>query len=134
MNHITHNPLPNTPAHRILIQHGLGDAQVTYLAAYSMGRTANCSMFPNNVHEKNETLFGFPTVHAAAAIDTNMIVTFDFNALPVSPYNIPAAKSTDTHGKTRRDPRGRDQMNAFFESGGHSIPDTCNGKGCVPLN
>ncbi len=38
-------PLPNTPAHEVLIQYGLGDAQVTWLGGLTIGRSIGCHMF-----------------------------------------------------------------------------------------
>ena len=35
---IARNPLPNTPAHRVLVHYGLGDAQVSWLGSYAMAR------------------------------------------------------------------------------------------------
>ena len=45
MNAITSNPLPNTPTHEILLQHALGDKQVSYVGAWNLGRSVNASIF-----------------------------------------------------------------------------------------
>lgn len=41
------DPLPNTPAKKILAQYGLGDAQVTWLGALTMGRSIGLQVRQN---------------------------------------------------------------------------------------
>jgi hypothetical protein len=124
---ITTNTLPGTPKHTVLVHYGLGDCQVSYLGAYSEGRTIGCQMFLNNVLEGNETMFGFQ--HIAGPTQTSMIVGFDYGAPPVPPINVPPNKAFDSHEKPRRDKRAQDQMYQFFTTG--VIVDTCNGQGCT---
>lgn len=87
---ISRDPLPNTPAHRIVQHYGLGDAQVTWLGDQTIGRSVNASMFQSNVVEGNVTLFGFPFVGDGASVkEGNFIQGFDFG-VPVVPFtNVP---------------------------------------------
>ena len=43
-NHMTTNPLPNTPAHQVLIQVGLGDFQVSNLTSDAEARTIGAKL------------------------------------------------------------------------------------------
>lgn len=42
-------PLPNTPAHRVVFQYGLGDAQVSWLGTEILARSTRAVMFESNV-------------------------------------------------------------------------------------
>jgi len=126
MGAITSNPLPNTPTHEILVQHALGDAQVTYVGAYALGRSVGASMFQSNVHEPNEALFGFPYIKDTDIGRTAMIVTWQFAGTPPAPQqDLPADKATDTHEKPRRTKAAQDMMYRFFTTG--DIVNTCGG-------
>ncbi len=49
LDSVSTDPLPNTPAHRVIMQYGLADAQVTWLGAHTMARSIGASMFSSNV-------------------------------------------------------------------------------------
>eukprot|EP01100_Stratorugosa_tubuloviscum_P012033 TRINITY_DN5537_c0_g1_i1.p1 TRINITY_DN5537_c0_g1~~TRINITY_DN5537_c0_g1_i1.p1 ORF type:complete len:682 (-),score=300.76 TRINITY_DN5537_c0_g1_i1:1732-3777(-) len=131
MDSITNNPLPNTPEHMVIMHYGLGDALVTWLGALTLGRSVGAKMFPNNVREANEQLYGFDT--AFLDISRGAIIQgFDFGAPPVPQTNHPANPKTNTHGCVRRDPRTQDEMDQFFKTG--TIYDACEGNGCYVLD
>ena len=46
---VTTNPLPGTPAHRVILQYGLADAQVTWLSTHTIARTIGTHIFESNV-------------------------------------------------------------------------------------
>jgi hypothetical protein len=126
MNYITSNPLPNTPTHEILIHNALGDKQVTYIGAYNLARSVGAVMFESNVHEPNETLFGFPFVKDTDIATTAAIVTWDFpNIPPVPQKDIPPDWGTDTHEGPRREQTSQDMMYHFFTTG--EIKNFCQG-------
>jgi len=126
MLHTVADLLPNTPAHEIIIQHALGDAQVTYVGAYVLGRSLGATMWQSNVNEPNEDLFGFPFIDDSAIAKTAHQVTWDFPGVPPVPHtNTPANKSTDTHEYPRRQTDAQDMMYHFFMTG--EIVNTCGG-------
>lgn len=131
---ISQEPLPNTPVHTVLFQHGLGDAQVSWLGVHTLARSAGTAsgapinMFVSNVREGNETLSGFNLVPDTAVISgagENLILTFNFGAPEVPFVNIPPLSQYDSHSITRTDPRGIAQMAQFFYEG--SIINPCGG-------
>jgi len=124
---ISNEPLRNTPSHQVILQYGLGDAQVTWLGAHSISRGVSGSvMFESNVPCGNETFFGFDMVSDEEVVEGKSgIVGFDFDA-PIPPFvNLPADKDFDTHEKVRRDERSQEMMRIFFEEG--TIVNTCEG-------
>jgi len=90
---ISRDPLPNTPQHRILIQYGLGDAQVTWMGGQQIGRGVGAVMFQGNVAEGNITIGGFPFVPVDAVVtEGNVISGWDFGE-PLVPFvNLPPNK------------------------------------------
>jgi hypothetical protein len=145
---ISVEPLPNTPTHTILLQSGLGDAQVSIFGVQTLARSVG-SLAPNsggkiqtwetNPVEGNETLsdLGFSLIADDAVLSGvgyNAISTFGFVGVPVVPFiNNPANASTDTHGLTRLAPQVQAQHQRFLLTG--EIANPCPGmpQGCNPL-
>jgi hypothetical protein len=125
MNYLTNRTLPNSPAHHVIMQHGLGDAQVTYVGAYSVMRSANAVMYESNVNEPNEYLYGFPFIKDTDIATDAAIVTWDFPGIaPVPETNIPPPVG-DTHEYVRRQNTSQAMMYNFFLTG--QIKNTCEG-------
>jgi hypothetical protein len=126
--------LPGTPAHRAIFQHGLGDAQVTWLGAHAIARSAGAVIFASNAREGNETLDLFTAVADDAVLTTgSAMVTFSFD-FPLVPFiNVPPSDGVDAHECVRRNPAAQAQMAHFFKTG--EIINTCAGGGeCVYPN
>jgi len=133
MDAITSNPLPGTNAHEVILQHGLGDAQVSYMGVYFLGRAVGASMFQSNVYEPGELLYGFPFIPDKSVGNTAMQVTWVFPGVPPVPeINIPPPSQFDTHEYPRRQQDGQDMMWEFFTTG--NIVNTCGGpcNGYIP--
>lgn len=124
------DPLPNTPSKQIIMQYSLGDSQVTWLSALAMGRSMGAYMFPDNVREDNEILYGFEVT--SSDVTTAVIQGYDYGAPLVPQTNTPPEKDTDTHACTRRDPRGVEQMNTLFTTG--VIKNYCDGPCLTPTD
>ena len=129
MGYTTSNTLPNTPAKQIILQYSLGDSQVSWLSALAMGRSMNAYMFPNNVQEDGEILYGFPI--AQGSVSTAVIQGFNYDAPAVPQTNTPPLEEYDTHSCCRKDDRAIQSMNTLFTQG--VIVDYCNGA-CNPPN
>ena len=100
------NPLPNTPTQAVLLHYGLGDAQVTWLGAHAIARSAHAIMYESNVHCGNETFFGFEMTADDVIMEgceqRSCIMGFDYGS-PTPPFiNIPPSEDYDTHEKPRR--------------------------------
>ena len=141
--HMTSDPLPNTPAHQVLMQVGLGDWQVTNFAAeveartigarvlqtalmsgrhWTVAPTLRMELFPGGLRS-------FPVDSSGAILpwDGSALVYFDAGNLPPPNANIPAFKvGNDPHEIPRRDPHGADQKNTFWQTG--QILDVWNGE------
>jgi len=126
MRHTVDDLLPNTPPHEILIHHALGDAQVSYVGAYVLGRSLGATMWQSNVNEPDEDLFGFSMIPDSQIAKTAHQVTWDFPGVPPAPHtNTPPDDSTDTHEYPRRQTDAQDMMYHFFMTG--EIVNTCGG-------
>jgi len=121
--------LDNTPDHEIIIHHALGDKQVTYVGAYTEGRSIGATMFEGNLQitEPGEKLYGFAFIPDNVTSKSPMIVTWDFPGVPPVPeQNIPPPPDApDTHEYPRRQDTAQEQMYNFFMTGG--IINTCGG-------
>jgi hypothetical protein len=125
-NFIVNNPLPGTPAHEVLMQYALGDAQVSYLGTYTIARSMGAHMFASQLRVGNETLFGFPAVPDDAPASGAVAVGWDFPGVPPPPEDdTPPNKQTDTHEDTRRQLTAMEMMAGFFASG--QVLNTCGG-------
>lgn len=124
--------LPGTPAHRVLFQAGLGDAQVSWLGVHTSARGAGAAVFASCVREGNETLSGFALLpDGAAATSGSVLQMWDFR-VPLVPFvNVPPSDANDTHERTRRTAAAQAQMARFFFTG--EIINTCGGP-CVDPN
>jgi len=127
MSHITSDPLPNTPTKQVLVQHALGDKQVTYVSAYVLGRSLGNSMFESNVNEPGEDLFDFPFIPDDAMGSKAMQVTWQFEGVPPVPeIDVPPYYDlNDTHSGPRQQQDAIDMMYYFFMNG--SVINTCGG-------
>ena len=118
--------LPGTPNHEVLFQYGLGDAQVSWLAAQSAARSTNAVMYASNAKENDEEFFGFEMLSDDQTVTGRSgIQGFDFGSAQVPLQNIPPGEEGDTHEDVRRDANAQAQMSAFLLKG--EIYNPCDG-------
>jgi hypothetical protein len=121
--------LPDTPSHDVLFQYGLGDAQVSWLAAQSAARATNSVMYASNAKEHNEDFFGFEMLNDDQKVTGRSgIQGFDFMSPQAPLQNVPPGTEGDTHEDVRHDPNARAQLGNFLLTG--EISNTCGGT-CV---
>jgi hypothetical protein len=128
MHVTTSNPLPNTPAKRILAQYSLHDSQVTFLGQYIYGRSIGAKMYVSNAREGTppEELYGFEMIEDDVVLtEGSLLQGWDFGLPDVPIENIPPNAEDDTHELVRRTQNARNQMDWFFDNGG--IVNTCGG-------
>jgi hypothetical protein len=145
--HLTDDPLPGTPEHRVIIEVALGDHQVTQVGSEIGARTAGVPVWTPTFGDgrtlRTDPPFGMETAGAGDDPSSVMIV-FDSGALPtpigsVSPDRSDAwlaecaldAESVpchDPHEDPRRDVDVQRLRNTFFATG--RIEDVCSGAPC----
>jgi hypothetical protein len=119
-NHLVSDPLPGTPAKKLLLQPGVYDSQVanigTEIQVRSMGIPALApSVLP---------LFQVPEMEAP--FDGSAFVPYDVNAVPAPTTNTPPAEDNGVHEAVRRLNAARRQIDAFLRPDG-MIRNYCNG-------
>jgi hypothetical protein len=134
--HMTSDPLPNTPKHTVLLDVALGDHQVTQFQADVEARTIGASIHtpivPAGRSPQAEPSWGIPAIKAYPFAGS-AIVYWDSGParVTVPPLaNRPNSGLEDPHEHVRRTPAARAQKAAFLAPGG-SLIDTCGGAACL---
>ena len=122
-NVLTSNPLPGTPAKDVLIQVGIGDAQVTTLGAHVMARAYGAT----TVNPQTRPIYGVEEV-GSGYVGSALV---EFNYIDVGPdpiENLPPLRASDTHECPRREPWGQVQIRDFLVDGvvNHTCDGPCN--------
>lgn len=126
MGSVTSNPLPGNSEHEVILQHALGDAQVSNLGAYAIGRSVGAFVFESNVHYPGHSFYGFPVVRDSDTGSRAALVSWEYEGVPQAPDgNVPPLKEWDTHGRPRKERASQDQMLKFFQTG--VIENSCRG-------
>ncbi|MDQ6938005.1 MAG: hypothetical protein M3140_09900 [Actinomycetota bacterium] len=135
---MTVHPLPDTPAHAVLMQQAYGDFQVSMYAGAAEARTIGASAYqpaldPVRARDRN-LLYGIPAIghypFAGSAIEI-----WDSGPGRVQPppvANIPpvaSAHNIDPHQNPRSTPAAQTQISDFLQPGG-KVVDVCAGQPC----
>src|SRR5690606_8514470 len=111
-SHHIRDPLPNTPAHEVLLNVAIGDHQVSTLGAHVMARAIGEVV---NMAPVNRSIWGLEEVTGAHT--GSAMVEFDFG-LPTEPtVNVPMREGDDPHGGPRKTAAANASMNKFFREG-----------------
>ena len=146
VNHMTSDPLPNTPAHNVLMQVGLGDFQVANITADTEARTIGAKMVTQmpNAARVGPTNPGWniPWIDAGTGgWAGSALVYFDDGPIrdggslgnnpAIFANAIPASTDgNDPHEHPRRSQQGREMKSAFLRIGG-TIKNTCGSIQCL---
>ncbi|MEZ4453296.1 MAG: hypothetical protein R3B09_27785 [Nannocystaceae bacterium] len=118
------DPLPNTPAHEVLLNIAIGDHQVSTLGAHIMARTIGGVV---NLGPVNRSIYGIPEV--TGPHEGSAMVEFDFGLPPEPTFNVPMKQGDDPHGGPRKTVAANKSLDRFFRDG---IAETfCDGP-CDP--
>ena len=134
--HMTGDPLPNTPRHTVLLDVALGDHQVTQFQADVEARTIGASIHtpivPAGRSPQEKPSWGIPAI-PSYPFGGSAIVYWDAGPTRV---NVPPLANTpnkgleDPHELVRRTPAARAQKAAFLAPGGTLI-NTCGAAACL---
>ena len=144
-HHMTSDPLPNTPPHKVLLHVGLGDHQVAQITAEVEARTIGAYARtpytdPGRDSDKSPHygIRGIPSFPFAGSA----LVLWDIgpkrmeggaetgtDVPPTSDIPPGEAAGEDPHEFPRRSKIGRDQKSAFLSIGG-KVVDVCGAKPC----
>ncbi|HEY8582375.1 MAG TPA: hypothetical protein VIL49_05485 [Capillimicrobium sp.] len=135
-SHMTTDPLPNTPQHRVLLHVALGDHQVANVSADVEARTIGAATLPRPVapgrFPDREPLFGIPRIDAFPYAGS-AIVYWDSGTPTPPTQNVPPTAGVDPHETPRNDAQARAQKSAFLQIGGRVI-DVCGGGPCTAVD
>jgi hypothetical protein len=132
--HMTSDPLPNSPRHQVLLHPAFGDHQVANVTADVEARTIGASAYRPALYPGRspdvEPLFGIPTA-PLSGFTGSAIVYWDGGptgrlgsdgkerGTPAPPTtNVPPRAGKDPHGYPRSDPKARLQKSEFLKVGG----------------
>jgi hypothetical protein len=134
--HMTDDPLPNTPAHTVMLHVAFGDHQVTQyqadVAARTIGASIHSPILAPGRSPQAKPSFGIPPI-GAYPFPGSAIVYWDAGPSRVTPPplgNVPNRDLEDPHEYARRTPAARQQKSDFLKPGG-GVTDPCGGGPCV---
>ncbi len=138
--HMTSDPLPDTPSHQVLMQIAYGDHQVSMYAAATEARTIGAAVHQpaldlrtNRSRDRN-LFFDVPAI-AHNPLRGSAIVIWDSGPGRVQPppvanlAPVDGPTNHDPHEDVRNTPAARSQKSQFLEPGG-AVFDVCGGKPC----
>ncbi len=143
-HHITDDPLPGTPSHKVLLQVALGDHQVANVTAEVEARTIGARLRTPAVDAgrsfDKEPFYGIKPIRWFP-FDGSAFVMFDTGPVrpdgnggvtgtPPAPIeNLPPREGRDPHSAPRSDVNGRVQKSAFLKIDGRVI-EVCGSRPC----
>ncbi len=149
--HMTSDPLPNTPAHKVMLHVGFGDHQVADVTPEVEARTigahinrpvldtARPRFFGRPAAEKSSAFFGIPSL--TFPWNGSALVYWDIGPLrstqcaagetscgvaPAPANDIPNRQGDDPHEFPRRSPLARQMKSDFLKPSGQ-VTDVCHG-------
>ena len=133
-HHMTTDPLPNTPQHKVLLHEAFGDHQVANIATENEARTIGASIHqPAIAPGRNSDVvpyYGIPGI-PTSPFDGSALVVWDSGAAPPPLGNIAPSTGSDPHSDPRNSVAGRTQKSDFLQSPGGAVVDVCSGAPCV---
>jgi hypothetical protein len=131
-HHMTSDPLPNTPAHEVLLHEAFGDHQVANVATEVEARTIGAglrtpAMDPGR-HSDVNPFYGIPPI-GSYPYDGSALVVWDSGQPTPPANNTPPRAGSDPHSHPRNSPIARAQKSEFLKIGG-AVVDTCGSGPC----
>jgi hypothetical protein len=132
-HHITSDPLPNTPTHKILLHVAFGDHQVanvsTEIEARTIGASVHQPALAPGRHSDVDPYFLIPTI-PSYPFDGSALIIWDSGAATPPITNTAPNVGDDPHSDPRSAVAARIQKSEFLKTGG-AVVDVCSGLPCV---
>jgi len=133
-HHMTDDPLPNTPPHKVLLHLAFGDHQVANVATEIEARTIGASIHQPAIaggrHSDVDPYFGIPAI-PTDPWDGSALIVWDSGAATPPITNTWPTVGADPHSDPRNSVIGRSQKNDFLDTNG-KVEDVCSSLPCVP--
>jgi hypothetical protein len=133
-HHITADPLPKTPAHKVLLHLAFGDQQVANVATEIQARTLGLSIHqPTIAAGRNPDVtpyYGIPAI-PSDPFDGSALIVWDSGAATPPTTNTAPSTGPDPHEDPRSSPLAREQKSDFLKATGGAVVDVCSGAPCV---
>jgi hypothetical protein len=123
LSHLVADPLPGTPAKRVLMQIGLNDSQVPNLGSEVQARSLGIPSLAPSAWPR------FQIPEQAAPFDGSAFVPYDVGGAPVPITNTPPSKENGVHEAVRLLDAAQRQIDAFLRPDG-MVQNFCDGA-CV---
>ncbi len=131
-HHITDDPLPNTPAHKVLLHQAFGDHQVANVATEVEARTIGAAIrkpvLDPGRHSDRNPYFGIPPI-PSYPYDGSGYVVWDSGSPTPPPNETPPRTGADPHSHPRGTFIARIQKSEFLQYDG-KVVDVCGLKPC----
>lgn len=118
--HLVSDPLPGTPPHFVLMQVGVGDAQVPNVSADLEARTIGIPYLTPSPYEP----WGLPS--ASAPVPSALVIYDIPGADPAPPGTVSPLMDNEAHEGVRRSDAAMMQIDAFWQPDG-MVTQTCDG-------
>jgi hypothetical protein len=130
---MTDHPLPDTPAHAVMMHAALGDHQVANIAADVEARTIGAHLLRRPMVDPGrsadvEPFWGIPAWSSLPARGSTYVMWDSGSPVPPT-TNTPPTTGADPHSHPRNTRAARDMKSAFLSYDSRVI-DTCGGGSC----
>ncbi len=134
-HHMTTDPLPNTPPHKVLLHLAFGDHQVSNVATEIEARTIGASIHQPAIapgrHTDVDPYFDIPAI-PSYPFDGSALIIWDSGSPAPPIVNLAPSMGVDPHSHPRNSAIGRTQKSDFLQAVGGAVTDVCLGIPCVP--
>jgi hypothetical protein len=131
-HHMTDDPLPNTPAHKVLLHEAFGDHQVANVATEVEARTIGAHIrqpaLDAGRHSDVNPYFGIPPI-GSFPFNGSALVVWDSGSPTPPTTNTPPRAGNDPHGHPRGEVSARIQKSEFLKLNGRVI-EVCGSRPC----
>ncbi len=132
-HHMTDDPLPNTPAHEVLLHVAFGDHQVANLSTEVQARTIGASIHTPAIaagrHSDVDPYFDIAAI-PSYPFSGSAIIIWDSGADTPPTTNTAPATGADPHSDPRNDIDARQQKSDFLQTGG-TVTNQCGVLPCT---
>lgn len=130
VNHVTADPLPDTPTKTVLMHVALGDQQVSELSALIAARTMHVPIHHPTPEGRSLSVdLGWGLAPIVYPSDGSGLVIWDSGAQPIPFENLPPTAGEDPHGDPRADPAAQAQKASFLFD--EILIDVCDAAACT---